>query len=157
MLEGYYYNPVTGTRYLFEITEYGSGDYGGTRINLNDTTNVSVWSIVDTTVYINGEATYTYDGTILYTNIVEGLVIENDIITGSVKRTTTFPNQETIEWEYVFYANGSVEHRQGYVLTDYNETYTIEGNIVKFGGNRTSWTHWYLYNEQLYEDILLPL
>ena len=87
-LEGYYLNPLTGERYCFEITEHGSGDYGGTLTDLSDTTNVSVWSIEDGTVYINGQAMYIYDGTSLYKDgdIAVGLKYENNAIFTAIQK-----------------------------------------------------------------------
>ncbi len=174
-LQGYYLNPLNGERYCFEITEYGSGDYGGTLTDLTNTTNVSVWSVKGTTVYINGEATYTYDGNVLYkkSDIFTLLQVDNNSITGSFplydeqfQRGNFSAYNDDDEHMCYYHADGTVElYMYNHSLLLGKTTYTIEDCIVSVsdidnpygGGVYPTEAIWYLYNNQLFWDILIPV
>ena len=117
-LEGYYAGD--GNRYCFEITEYGTGDYGGTLTDLTDTTNVSVWSIEDKTVYVNGDGGYDIyyfsDAALYYEEFKELSIIDNHHITGEISHY----NGGDIE-NIVFYEDGTIEYDERYVYSTVNK------------------------------------
>ena len=164
-LEGYYLNPLTGERYCFEITEHGSGDYGGTLTDLSDTTNVSVWSIEDGTVYINGQAMYIYDGTSLYKDgdIAVGLKHENNAITGVTPPYWCVAKEkaDTDSYECYFSADGTVEfYHYDKMILDESTSYTLSNGIVYVADASGSYytdVSLYIYNDQLFFDILIPI
>lgn len=162
-LEGYYKNPLNGDSFLFEITKYGSGDYGGTVTQLDNTTNVSVWSIEGTTVYIDGYPNYTYCNGILLNEAIEEIVVgENNTLTGTYKCAFkgSWDNVITFNVDGTITYNRRAYYGKNYAIVEETGCYVVNENVVKVykDTEQTSLIKsFYIANQKLYTDVLCPM
>ena len=160
-LSGSYRDHKSDSRYLFNITDSGRGDYGGEMSLYNyagELVSTMSWFIEDDIVYVDGLSTFRYNGEILYDfEHINGITVDengkldgNDDLHKKVQHNGfSFKSQNEGVFSY-FEDFGMLKFEKG--------TYTVENNVVKmYRKDGSYFATYYIVNDKLYNTVLYPV